>query len=83
VQARAAETSEWQRRDDESETIRNRLISLRAQIELERDRMGCTNLGIRNTTVVPRLGERLVLAVSVALRWSSSHFDLSEVGGEG
>jgi len=33
------------------------------------------NLGVGHTTVEPRLGIRLVLAVAVASRWTTSHFD--------
>lgn len=58
------------------------LISLRAGDSVRTRLAEQTNLRIRNTTVVPRLGERLVLAVSVALRWSSSHFDLVDGVGD-
>ena len=35
-----------------------------------------TDLGVGDTTVVPRLGERLVLAVSVTSSGTASHFEL-------
>lgn len=40
-----------------------------------------TDLGVGHTTVVPRLGERLVLAVAVAAGWSSSHLEYCWMGG--
>lgn len=39
-----------------------------------------TYLGVGHTTVVPRLGERLVLAVAVAAGRSSSHLEYCSVG---
>ncbi len=33
-----------------------------------------SELGVRDTSVVARLRIRLVLLVSIAARWSSSHF---------
>lgn len=39
-----------------------------------------TYLGVGHTTVVPRLGERLVLAVAVAAGRSSSHLEYYSVG---
>lgn len=40
-----------------------------------------TYLGVGHTTVVPRLGERLVLAVAVAAGRSSSHLEYYSVEG--
>jgi len=33
-----------------------------------------TDLGVRDTTVEPRLGVRLVLTISITPRWSTTHF---------